>query len=283
MSKGSWAGTGSSAEIIAVDENREYLTIQLTNSITTALGIGEAAVAGEGVQLLVAGNSVTLVGHQARSAIYAIGNTATGTWQSNELILSSIKPVLSSPEIRGAAGAAGILTLSTAELTVVDGDILGRVDFQAPLESSGSDAILVTASIYAEADATFSATVNSTELVFATATDGAVVERMRITSGGYIMLGSDAPSIKMKKLTGTSAVSGSSVTVAHGLDKAKIIGVQVLITNNSGNRIPPEFTSVGSHEFEFFIDGDNIRIYSISGNSASIDENAFTVLITYEE
>ena len=52
-------------------------------------------------------------------------------------------------EIQAAAGSAGTLTLSTRELTVVDADFLGQINFQAPLESGGSDAILVAASIWA--------------------------------------------------------------------------------------------------------------------------------------
>ena len=71
-------------------------------------------------------------------------------------------------DLRGATAAGpGYLKLTTGELTVVDADILGRIDFQAPLET-GSDAILVAASIYAEADDTFSASVNNTDIVFAT-------------------------------------------------------------------------------------------------------------------
>ncbi len=105
----------------------------------------------------------------------------------------------------------------------------------------------------------------------------------RLEVNGFAMLGSDAPKIKTKKLTGTSPAGGASATIAHGLDKSKIIGAQVLVSNNTGNRIPPNFTSVGSHEFDFFIDTSNVYIYCISGNSASIDNNAFTVLLTYEE
>ncbi|MDP7366689.1 MAG: hypothetical protein QGH83_05465, partial [Candidatus Pacebacteria bacterium] len=56
-----------------------------------------------------------------------------------------------------AAGSTGTLVLQTAQVSVEDGDILGRIDFQAPLETQGSDAILVPASIWAEADATFTA------------------------------------------------------------------------------------------------------------------------------
>src|SRR3990167_2939165 len=73
--------------------------------------------------------------------------------------------------VDGAVGTGtatpGVITLTTPELTVVDADQLGRIDFQAPLET-GADAILVSASILAEADDTFAATVNDTDLVFAT-------------------------------------------------------------------------------------------------------------------
>jgi len=94
-------------------------------------------------------------------------------------------------EIRGAAAAGpGHLKLTTAELTNVDGGILGRIDFQAPLDSAGTDAILVGASIWAEADATFSSSVNSTELVFATGTSETAAEKMRLTSDGTLRVAS---------------------------------------------------------------------------------------------
>ena len=98
-------------------------------------------------------------------------------------------------EVRGGTGAAGggILTLSTSELSTVDGDILGRIDFQAPLDGAEGDAILVPASIWAEADATFSSTVNNTELVFATATGTAAAEKMRLDSAGQLGIGVTTP------------------------------------------------------------------------------------------
>jgi hypothetical protein len=97
-------------------------------------------------------------------------------------------------EVRGGVGAdgGGILTLSTSELTVVDGDKLGRIDFQAPLET-GTDAILVGASIYAEADDTFAADNNSTELVFAVGASEAAAEKMRLTHDGELGIGVTTP------------------------------------------------------------------------------------------
>ncbi len=100
---------------------------------------------------------------------------------------------------------------------------------------------------------------------------------------GFTTLGGGAPKIKMKKLTGTSPAVGASATIAHGLNQSKIVGVQALVSNDSGNRIPPNFTSVANHEFDFFIDATNVHIYCIAGASSSINGNAVVVLITYEE
>ncbi len=88
-------------------------------------------------------------------------------------------------DVRGDAGAPGTLTLSTAETTVVDGDKLGRIDFQAPKET-GTDAIVVSAAIWAESDVTFDASNNATDLVFATGHSEAAAEKIRITSQNEI-------------------------------------------------------------------------------------------------
>ena len=107
-------------------------------------------------------------------------------------------------EIRGADADAststGKLKLSTSLIDINDGDVLGRIDFGAPLEDSGSDAILNGASIWAEADGTFSSTVNSTELVFATNTSALATERMRIDSSGNVGIGVSDPDTKLEIL-----------------------------------------------------------------------------------
>ena len=97
-------------------------------------------------------------------------------------------------DIRGrvATGAdtAGVLTLSTAETTVRVGtaDQLGRIDFQAPKETGGTDAVLVGASIHAVAAEDFSVSNNSTALVFSTGTTSAPIERLRIDQDGDITI-----------------------------------------------------------------------------------------------
>ncbi len=85
MAKGKFTGTASSAQIVAADDYRAYLTIQLTNAASANLGIGEAAVAGEGIKLINAGDSARLVGAAARKAIYLIGDGAEGTYQDGDV------------------------------------------------------------------------------------------------------------------------------------------------------------------------------------------------------
>ena len=110
-------------------------------------------------------------------------------------------------EWRGAAGTgtatAGVLKLTTAEETVVDADQLGRIDFSAPKET-GADALLVGASIYAEADATFSATVNSTDLVFATGDSAVASEKLRIDSTGQVTFADGAIDVDIASHDGAS-------------------------------------------------------------------------------
>jgi len=95
-------------------------------------------------------------------------------------------PLNSRGPVGSGAASAGVLLLSTSELTIVDADQLGRIDFQAPLET-GTDAIVVGASVWAEADTAFDADENSTDLVFATGDSGAATEKLRIDSTGDII------------------------------------------------------------------------------------------------
>ena len=103
------------------------------------------------------------------------------------------------------------------------------------------------------------------------------------TINNKVVIGTGAPGIRMVKLTGTSPAVGASGTIAHGLDKTKIISATVLVANDTGNQIPPNFTSVNNHEFDFFIDTTNVHVYCKAANSSNIDGNAVTIFIIYEE
>ncbi len=132
-------------------------------------------------------------------------------------------------EIRGGAATPGKLLLSTAEATVVDGNKLGQIDFQAPAET-GTDAIVVGASIIAEADDTFTASVNSTDLVFLTADSGAATEKFRIDSTGICTFADGAIDVDIASHDGTNGLKlgGTLVTAtAADINGASTIGKQI--------------------------------------------------------
>jgi len=97
-------------------------------------------------------------------------------------------------EIQGGLTTVGaVLTLGTKETTVVVNDVLGRINFYAPLEADGSDAILVGASIVAIAEDTFTATVNKTSLLFQTGASEVATTKMCLTSTGYLGINTVTP------------------------------------------------------------------------------------------
>ena len=83
----------------------------------------------------------------------------------------------------------GVLKLETSDTTVTDGSVLGKIEFKAPDEASGTDAILVGAAIEAVAEGTFAADNNATELVFKTGASAAADAKMTLTSGGTLLVG----------------------------------------------------------------------------------------------
>jgi len=83
-----------------------------------------------------------------------------------------------------------VLTLQTAETDIAADDVLGKIDFQAPDEAAGSDAILVAAGIEAVSEGDFSATSNATKLSFKTGVSEAAAEKMALSSAGVLTVNS---------------------------------------------------------------------------------------------
>ena len=88
-----------------------------------------------------------------------------------------------------------LLTLQTSDTTITSGDVLGGLQFQAPNESGGTDAILVGASILGVAEDTFTASVNKTKLSFRTGASEAAAEKMALDNGGDLKILTDGASI----------------------------------------------------------------------------------------
>jgi len=84
-----------------------------------------------------------------------------------------------------------ILTLQTGETDMAANDIIGKIEFQAPDEGTGTDAILVSAAIQARAEGDHSSSSNATSLDFMTGASEAAAKKMSLTSAGHLLPASD--------------------------------------------------------------------------------------------
>ncbi len=83
------------------------------------------------------------------------------------------------------------LTLQTGETDIAADDVLGVINFQAPDEATGTDAILVAAGIAAVSEGDFSASSNATKLSFRTGASETATEKMSLSSGGNLSFPDD--------------------------------------------------------------------------------------------
>ena len=121
-----------------------------------------------------------------------------------------------------------IFTLQTGDTDIGDADVIGKIEFQAPDEGSGTDAILVGAAIQAVAVGDFSSSANAMELQFMTAESATASAKMRIRGDGKVGISPDgnAPDLGTGLHIRTSDSSVSSV--AGGMD-------ELVLENGSAN------------------------------------------------
>lgn len=102
------------------------------------------------------------------------------------------------------------LTLATGETDMAADDVIGVINFQAPDEGEGTDAILVAAGIAAVSEGDFSASSNATKLSFRTASSEAASEKMSLSSAGNLTVLGDIildDGGSLKEAGGTAAIT----------------------------------------------------------------------------
>ncbi len=105
----------------------------------------------------------------------------------------------------------------------------------------------------------------------------------KLEVNGFTKLGSDAPAIKVKKLTGTTgSTENMTISIAHGLTDSKILSVTVLVDYSTNSFVPASYSRIG-YEFDFYISLGNIYIRNSATNSYLILSKPIKVLVTYEE
>jgi len=127
---------------------------------------------------------VQLFGFDKTSNSLSIGYSDSGVYTEAGSITGSANGLLYAS---GLTTVGAVLTMATNEPSVVNNDVLGRINFQAPLDT-GADSDLVGASIAAVAQDTFSDTVNSTALIFQTGKSETATTKMTIDEDGAVTL-----------------------------------------------------------------------------------------------
>ena len=170
-----------------------------------------------------------------------------------------------------------IFTLQTGDTDIGDADVIGKIEFQAPDEASGTDAILVGAAIQAVAVGDFSSSANAMELQFMTAESATASAKMRIRGDGKVGISPDgnAPDLGTGLHIRTSDTGAS---VSSGMDELVLengsanCGLTILTANDGVARIA--FGDDGDSAAggtDYFHDGNYYRIYTAGSERVRID------------
>ena len=196
-----FGGTLSSTNTVTIspnDQDKLYFVFNNTSGDQSII-----IKQGSGATVTVANGKTAIVYADGAGSGAAVAQIETGSDEFTEDV-----------SIKTSDGA--LLTLQTSDTSVEDGDVLGALQFQAPNESGGTDAITVSASIVAEADAEFTASVNQTDMVFKLGSSEAATEKMRLTHEGDLSV---STSFTIGSATITEAeleiLDGATVTTAE--------------------------------------------------------------------
>ena len=133
-----------------------------------------------------------------------------------------------------------ILTLQTGETDMAQDDVMGKIEFQAPDEGTGTDAILVAAAIQAVAEGDFSSSSNATRLEFMTGSSEAATSQMTISSGGIVGIGAVPTGdlgVGLHIKTADSGASANSLTDELVIEGSGDSGLNILSGTSSSGAI----------------------------------------------
>jgi filamentous hemagglutinin len=173
------SGSSGPYSVILTQGSGANITVQNgNNAVIYCDGAGSGAVVTDALSDLQIGDDLSLV---SDSAVINMG-------ADNDVTITHVADTGLKLKQAGATGDGKpfILTLQTGELDIAAADVLGQIDFQAPDEATGTDAILVAAGIAAISEGDFSSSSNATKLSFKTAVTAAAAETMFLSSAGNL-------------------------------------------------------------------------------------------------
>jgi hypothetical protein len=171
------SGSSGPYSIILTQGSGANVTVQNgNNSVVYCDGAGSGAAITDALSDLQIGDDLSLV---SDSAVLNMG-------ADNDVTITHVADVGLKLKQAGATGDGSpfVLTLQTGETDIAAADVLGQIDFQAPDEGTGTDAILVAAGIAAVSEGDFSSSNNATKLSFKTASSAVAAETASLSSLG---------------------------------------------------------------------------------------------------
>lgn len=272
---------------------------------TTPMAIRNMNNAGvSGTHYFSAGGTLAAVsGWSNAGNAYAPSSLVHGTLTNQPLtfLSNSVEQMRITP-----GGNVGIGTSNPpGKLSVVSGAAAVAMNIQNTNAAGSSGILFENNNSTAFAFAGFSNVSNTYESGTSTAHPvslyTAAVERIRITAGGNVgigtatptatlevngfsKLGSNAPAVKMLKLTGTTgATEGGFVDIAHGLTAGKILSVELLIEYAAGAWVTESYLVAAEYQANCVVSAGNIRVVNHATNSGNILGKPLKILVTYEQ
>jgi hypothetical protein len=160
-----------------------------------------------------------------------------------------------------------VLTLQTGETDIAANDVIGAINFQAPDESTGTDAILVAAGIEAVSEGDFAADNNATKLSFKTGASEAASEKMTLGSSGNLVV---SGTVTASSFTGVTDIS-MSAKVTVGSSTASLtasVNVDSVTDNGTG-----DFTIVIATDYSNANYAATITTFDDDGTSRNVGDN----------
>jgi len=187
----------------------------------------------------------------AASMRFLTGNSAAAGTDGGSMILSSTGN-LTLKDLRTADGSSPTITLQSGDTDIAANDVLGTINFQAPDEGTGTDAILVAAGIEAVSEGDFAADANATKLVFKTAASETAASKMTLSSGGVLDVDGG---ITVDNIT----IDGTEIDLSSGDLTLDVAGDIILDSGGDEVIFKDGSTNVG----HVSLDSDNLTIKSL--------------------
>ena len=189
----------------------------------TSGGYGLSIKQGSGAEIVIPNGDVKIV--------YSDG-AGSGAAIFDALVDLNIATKLTVKNPATSASPATLL-LQSGDTDVAADDVLGKIQFQAPDEGAGTDAILVAAEVAAISEGDFSSSSNATKLSFKTGASEAAAEKMALSSAGDLTITGDVTVGDDVILDSDTAViklgDDQDVTLTHVHDT----GVTLAVTGNN--------------------------------------------------